>query len=121
MLANDCEVNFVKFTPEIVAAGNKPEVEKVIFRGNPCMTGCFVDENHFIGAGFDNAPLLFTYTGGKWSFTKSLDPGLSKKKAAKIQKDAFGVTSVFFDAQKLDDNIVSYAKDTKHQNYINYC
>lgn len=93
----------------------------MIFRGNPCLTGTFVDETHFVGAGFDNAPLLFTYTGGKWSFTKSLDAGLSKKRAAKIQKDAFGVTSVFFDAQKLDDNIVSYAKDTKHQNYINCC
>lgn len=31
------------------------------------------------------------------------------------------MTSVFFDAQKLDDAIVSSAKDTKHQNYINCC
>jgi len=83
-LANDCEVNFVKFTPEIVAAGSKPEPEKVIFKGNPILTGIFLDENSFVGCGFDNAPLLFKYTGGKWMFSKSLDSGLAKKKAAKI-------------------------------------
>jgi hypothetical protein len=39
---------------------------------------------------------------------------LDKKRASKIQKDAFGVTSVFFDSQKLDDSIAASAKDTKH-------
>lgn len=98
MLANDCEVSFVKFTPEIVASKAKPNVEKVLFKGNPILTGVFVDENNFIGGGFDNAPLLFKHNGTKWVFSGSLDQGFGKKRAAKIQKDAFGVTSVFFDS-----------------------
>lgn len=81
----------------------------------------FIDESNFIGCGFDNAPLLFKHDGSKWVFSGSIDQGLSKKKAAKISKDAFGVTSVFFDSQKLEDSIASSAKDTKHQNYINCC
>lgn len=79
----------------------------------------FLDETSFVGCGFDNAPLLFKKNGSGWVFSKSLDEGLNKKRAPKIQKDAFGVTSVFFDSQKLDDSIARSAKDTKHQNYIN--
>lgn len=96
--ANDCEVSFVKFTPEIVASKAKPAVEKVLFKGNPILTGVFIDEKNFIGCGFDNAPLLFKHNGTKWTFSGSLDQGLGKKRASKISKDAFGVTSVFFDA-----------------------
>lgn len=96
--ANDCEVSFVKFTPEIVASKTKPAVERVLFKGNPILTGVFIDENNFIGCGFDNAPLLFKHNGTKWTFSGSLDQGLGKKRASKISKDAFGVTSVFFDA-----------------------
>lgn len=62
---------------------------------------------------------MFKHNGTKWAFVKSLDAGHDKKKTSKIAKDAFGVTSVFFDSQKLDDSISSCAKDTKHQNYIN--
>lgn len=87
----------MQFTPEIVAAGGKPAVQKVTYKGNPVLTGIFVDENNFVGCGFDNAPLLFKLNGGAWSFSKSLDAGFGKKRAAKIQKDAFATTSVFFD------------------------
>lgn len=73
-------------------------MEKVIIKGNPVLNGIFIDEQHFVGCGFDNAPLLFKHDGRSWSFSKSLDPGFGKKRASKIQKDAFGVTSVFFDS-----------------------
>ena len=93
----------------------------MISKGNPILTGIFVDDSNFIGCGFDNAPLLFKHNGKAWEYSGSLDPGLGKKRASKIGKDAFGVTSVFFDSIKLDDQIASSAKDTKHQNYINCC
>lgn len=86
----------------------------MLFKGNPILTGLFIDETIFIGCGFDNAPLIFKHNGKAWEYQGSLDPGLGKKRASKIAKDAFGVTSVFFDSIKLDDQIVSSAKDTKH-------
>lgn len=67
-----------------MAAQQKPAVEKVIFKGNPILKGLFLDENHFVGCGFDNAPLLFKHNGKTWTFSKSMDPGYGKKKAAKI-------------------------------------
>lgn len=79
----------------------------------------FIDERSYVGCGFDNVPLLFQHNGKEWTYVKSLDPGHDKKKTSKIAKDAFGTSSVFFDSVKLDDSIVSSAKDTKHQNYIN--
>jgi hypothetical protein len=46
-----------------VASKEEPPVEKVVFKGNPILNGIFIDESHYIGCGFDNAPMLFTNDG----------------------------------------------------------
>ena len=68
----------------MVSSEQKPAVDKVIHKGNPILKGLFLDEQHFVGCGFDNAPLLFKHDGRAWSFVRSLDPGYGKKRAAKI-------------------------------------
>ena len=111
---HDCELHFVRFTAEMVAAKEKPKPEKIIYRGNPILNGLFLDENSYVGCGYDNVPLLFKRSAGGWAFSKSLDAGINTKKPAKIGKDAFGVTSVFFDGQKLKEDVAIGAKETKH-------
>ena len=70
----------------------------MVYNGNPILTGSFISENTYIGCGYDNVPLAFKkQADGSWQFTGSLDPGFGKTKAARINNDAFGGRTVFFD------------------------
>jgi hypothetical protein len=120
--SHDCEVHFAEFTAESVASKTKPQSKRVIYNGNPILTGCFISENTYIGCGFDNVPLIFKkQADGSWEFKGSLDPGFGKSKAARIGSDAFGGRTVFFDGAQLDANTQMMPKETLHQNYINDC
>ena len=111
-------MHFVPITAEDVKAQNKPKGTKVTYIGAPIVTGCFTNENTFVGSGYDKTPILFQKSGD-WKFIKMLDDGVSKTKTSKIGKDAFGGKSVFFDGLKLENDVEVTEKDTKHMNYIN--
>ena len=120
--SHDCEMHFAEFTPDSVASKTKPQSKRVVYNGNPILTGSFISENTYIGCGYDNVPLAFKKQGdGSWQFTGSLDPGFGKTKAARIGNDAFGGRTVFFDGAQLDANTMMQPKETLHQNYINDC
>ena len=115
-------MHFAEFSSESVASKTKPQSKRVVYNGNPILTGCFISENTYIGCGFDNAPLIFKrQSDGSWQHTGSLDPGFGKKKAARINQDAFGGRTVFFDGANIDPNTMIQPSDTMHQNYINDC
>ena len=57
--SHDCEMHFSYFTEEMVATKTKPQSKRVVYNGNPVMTGNFISENTYIGCGFDNVPLIF--------------------------------------------------------------
>ena len=52
-LAHDSEMHFVKFTKEGVNSQEKPKSKRVVYRGNPILTGDFINENVYIGCGYD--------------------------------------------------------------------
>ena len=115
-------MHFAEFTAESVASKTKPKTARVVYNGNPILTGCFISENTYIGCGFDNVPLAFKrQADGSWILHGSLDPGFGRTKAAKITNDAFGGRTVFFDNVQLDESTMMQPKDTLHQNYINDC
>jgi WD40 repeat protein len=118
---HDCEVNFVD------VSGAKEKPDKVLFKGNPFLTGHFVNSTTFIACGYDKAPFLFKKTGSSWAFVKVLDEGATKEKTAQIAKGSFEESQVFFKRSetekgsgiKLDDDIIMREMNTKHANYIN--
>ena len=84
LTSNKCEMHFVEFTPECVASKSKPSSKKVSYKGNPILNGVFINENTYIGCGYDNAPLTFKKEGDKWEYKGSLDEGFSQAKTSKI-------------------------------------
>ena len=52
--------------------------------GNPILNGLFIDENTYIGCGYDNAPLVFKKSGADWSHFGTLDAGLYTENASSI-------------------------------------
>ena len=114
-------MHFVKFTAEEVASKAKPKSKRVNYMGNPILNGVFISENVYVGSGFDQVPLIFKTTDGEnWTFEGSLDPGYGKVKESKINTDAFGGKTAFFDGFELSQDLSMKPKDTIHQNYINY-
>lgn len=78
-------MHFVEFTGEIVASLEKPKSIRVVYPGNSILNGHFVNENCYIGCGFDNVPFIFKRQGdGNWKFDGSLDPGYGNFKSGKI-------------------------------------
>ncbi len=115
-------MHFAELTAEQVSSKSKPSTKRVVFSGNPILTGTFISENTYIGCGFDNVPFAFKRQGdGSWKFEGSLDPGYTRVKQSRIANDAFGGRTVFFDGAQLDENTMMKPKDTMHQNYINDC
>jgi hypothetical protein len=51
--SHDSEMHFVKFTKEGVTSQAKPKSKRVVYRGNPILTGDFINENVYIGCGYD--------------------------------------------------------------------
>lgn len=117
--SHDCEMHFVEFSAESVAAGvasqgkEKPKSEKVTYNGNPIINGCFANENHYIGCGYDNAPLSFKKEGGKWDFKGSLDEGSKTFRDPKIGQSAFEKTALF-EQSNADASVISKPRETKH-------
>ena len=54
---HDCEVNFVDVSKAADKTKEKPD--KVFYKGNPFLSGIFVDNNSLIACGFDKVPFLF--------------------------------------------------------------
>lgn len=114
-------MHFVKFTPEVVASGEKPKSKRVTYKGNPILNGIFVSDKVYVGCGYDQVPLIFkSADGDNWTFEGSLDPGYGKEKESKITTDVFGGKTAFFDGYELSKDISMKPKDTIHSNYINY-
>jgi hypothetical protein len=55
----------------------KPKGSKLTYTGAPILTGCFINENTYIGSGYDKTPILFKKSDD-WKFVKMLDDGVSK-------------------------------------------
>lgn len=116
---HDCEINFVD------VSGGKEKPDKVLYKGNPFLTGAFLNATTFVACGFDKAPFLFKKTGGAWAFVRVLDEGAAKEKTAQIAKGSFEESQVFFKGSekqsgvKLDDDVAMREMNTKHANYIN--
>ena len=122
---HDCEVNFADVSKP---AGGKEKPDKVLYKGNPFLSGVFLNPTTYVGCGFDKVPCLFKKGGnGQWSFVKHLDEGITKEKTAQIAKGSFEESQVFFKrsetekatALKLDDDVIMREMNTKHANYIN--
>lgn len=65
--SHNCEMHFMDFTADGVNSKTKPATKRVVYSGNPILTGMFISENTYIGCGFDNAPLIFKRQGdGSW-------------------------------------------------------
>ena len=106
-------MHFAELTAEQVSSKSKPSTKRVVYEGNPILTGCFISENTYVGCGYDNVPFAFKKQGdGSWKFEGSLDPGYGRKKQSKIANDAFGGRTVFF--AQLDEKSMVQPKDTLH-------
>ena len=116
--SHDCEMHFVEFTADKVAAKDKPSSQKVVYHGQPILNGLFTKEDTYIGGGYDNAPMVFKNVGGKWEFKGSLDDGIKTFRDPKIGQSAFEKTALF-EKITADASVISKPRDTKHQNYIN--
>jgi len=46
-------MHFVKFTKDGVDSQEKPKSKRVVYKGNPILTGMFVSEEIYIGSGYD--------------------------------------------------------------------
>lgn len=104
-----------------MASREKPKSKKVVYKGSPVLNGHFVKDDIYIGCGYDNAPMIFKkQADGEWKFEGSLDQGYGKLKQGVITKDVFGGKTVFFEGFELATDATLQAKDTLHQNYINY-
>ena len=57
----------------------KGKPDKILYKGNPFLTGLFTNETTFIACGFDKTPFLFKKdaTKGDWSFVSHLDAGFA--------------------------------------------
>ena len=120
--SHDCEMHFAEFTAESVGSKTKPASKRIVYNGNPVVTGSFISENTYIGCGFDNVPLAFKkQADGNWQFGGSLDPGFTRASASRINNNAFGGRTVFFDGAQLGADTMMQPKETMHQNYINDC
>ncbi len=117
---HDSELNFVDVSKGASSGKEKPD--KVLYKGNPILTGVFLGPTTFIGCGFDKVPILFKKAGASWSFVKNLDDGIGKVKQAQIAKGSFEESQVFFkrsetekaSALKLDDDVQMREMNTKH-------
>jgi hypothetical protein len=49
----------VPITQEEVNGRKKPKGSKLTYTGAPILTGCFTNENTYIGSGYDKTPILF--------------------------------------------------------------
>lgn len=63
ILAHDCTLHFVPITAEDVKTQSKPKGTKVTYIGAPIVTGCFTNENTYVGSGYDKTPILFQKSG----------------------------------------------------------
>ena len=105
--SHDCEMHFAEFTAESVSSKTKPASKRVVYNGNPIVTGHFISENTYIGCGYDNVPFAFKkQADGNWAFSGSLDPGFGRTQAARINNNAFGGRTVFFDNVQLDASTI---------------
>ena len=78
-IAHDSELHFIDFTADMVEKReSKSKSDKVVYPGNPVLNGHFINNDTYIGCGFDNAPLIFKRHADGWKFEGSLDPGFSK-------------------------------------------
>ena len=113
-------MHFVKFTKDGVNSQEKPKSKRVVYKGNPILTGMFVSEEIYIGSGYDQVPLIFKKEADdSWKAAGSLDPGYGVFKQSRIQKGAFGEKTAFFDGSELDESMRMKPRDTLHQNFIN--
>lgn len=116
---HDCELNFIDVSS---AAGGKSKAkpDKLMLKINPLLSGIFIEEDKFIGAGFDKVPYLFSGSGADWKNVKPLDDGVSVQRKAKITNNKFKDMKVYFNPDiKLSSSIVMKETDTRHANFIN--
>lgn len=105
----------------------KDKVDKVFYKGNPFLSGIFVNESTYVACGFDKVPFLFKKSAKGWDFVKYLDEGIKSVKEAQIAKGSFDQSQAFFKRSesersgsvKLDDDLGMKEMNTKHSNYIN--
>lgn len=115
----DSELNFAKVSE---AADGKAKIkpEILFMKTNPILSGLFLEEDKFVGTGFDKVPFLYEKKGSEWTQTKTLDTGVSKTRQLKITNNKFKDMRVYFNPDiKLSTNVEMKETDTKHANYIN--
>lgn len=68
----------------------KEKIDKIVYKGNPFLTGFFTNNTTFIACGYDKVPYVFKKdTNGKWKQNIILDEGISTPKEAQIGKGSF--------------------------------
>jgi hypothetical protein len=115
----DCDLGFADVSE---AAGGKAKIKPNVInlRTNPLLSGMFLEENKFVGTGFDKVPYIFTQSGADWAESSILDKGISKNRQLKISNNKFKDMRVYFNPDiKLSSNIEMKETDTSHVNYIN--
>lgn len=115
---HDCELNFANVAE---AAGGKAKIkpEKLMLNINPLLQGIFVEDNQFIGSGWDKVPYLYKLDGS-WKQINSLDDGIKNTRKLKITNNKFKDMRVYFNPDfKLSTAVEMKETDTRHVNYIN--
>lgn len=118
---HDSELNFANVA-EVGSSNGKSKVkpEKLMLKGNPLLSGMFISDDKFVGAGFDKVPYLYQGAGKNWKQVKVLDSGIDKVRKAKITGNSFLDKRVYFNADiKLSSEVEMKETDTMHANYIN--
>jgi len=76
-LSHDSTLNFVSFTADQVAKGEKSKPEKINVWMLPFTRGIYIDENTYVAGGFDKVPVLFWRENGKWEAKKGERPNFT--------------------------------------------
>ncbi len=69
--------------------GSKDSVQTILRKQLPMRCLAFVDDETVVGGGYDNVPVLYRHSGGRWEEVGPLDTGKTKKKPV-VKASAFG-------------------------------
>jgi hypothetical protein len=96
--AHDSELHFCAIDADQIAAKKTKRVA-ISAEGQPILKGCFVNEDTYVGSGFDKAPMVFKKNAkGIYARTGCLDAGFNKDRPKPVEKE-FAKRAISFDGK----------------------
>lgn len=100
-------------------ANGQIDVQSILRRELPNRAIAFLNDTRAIAGGYDNVPIVYQYSNGKWTEKGPLDTGKSGNATTK-KKSAFSNAKNMFQQQSsLGQKGADAALPTRHQNIIN--